>query len=114
MKRTIFAMTLFVIALAELAYLAGSHAYALAATPDETPTPTPAPIIELIEIEPTCPPPALTPTLRPATPEPTATPAWAPATGYDPGEFRCLARYCHTTIPSKATLITQIVACEVV
>ena len=114
MKRSIIAMTLGVVALAELAYVMGAHAYALAAAPDATPIPTPAPSIEVVEVVPTAPPPTLTPSPRPSTPEPTATPAWAPIATYDPGEFRCLARYCHTSIPSRATMITQIVSAEVV
>lgn len=114
MKRSIVAMTLCVIALSEIAYLAGSHAYALAAAPETTPTPTPTPALAVIEIEPTAKPPALTPTIRPATPEPTPTPRWAPAVDYDEDDFTHLARYRHSSIPRRATLITQIVACEVV
>lgn len=113
MKRSAVAFVLGIIALAELAYLSGSHAYALAVMPDPIPTPTPEPSVEIVETAAPSATPALTPTMRPATPEPTPTPKWAPVAEYDQGEFRCLARYKHSTLPSNATMITQIVALEV-
>ena len=114
MKRSMVALILGIVALGEIAYLMGAHAYALAAVPDETPAPTPAPSVEIISAIPAVEPPRMTPTPRAATPAPTATPAMAPASGYDAGVLRCLARYHHSTVPSRATMVTQIVACEVV
>ena len=116
MTKGTFSLVAGVVLLMEIAYITGTHAYALAAQPDETPVPIPTPTqsIAVIETQEPDPTPIITPTLRPATPEPTKTPDWAPAVSLDSGEFRCLARYKHSSIPSDATMITQIVACEVV
>lgn len=114
MKRSAAAFILGIVVLIEVAYLTGSHAYALAAMPDASPEPTPTISVEIL----TTPDPTatliITPTPFKATPEPTPTPRWAPAVPLDDAAFRCLARYRHSSVPNSATLITQIVACEVV
>lgn len=116
MKRLI-GYLLGIVALAAIAYITGSRAYALAAQPDApAPTPTPTPYVYRAVIETVSPSatPTITPTIRPVTPTPSPTPQWAPVTDYDEDDYTHLARYRHSSIPLNATLITQIVSCEVV
>lgn len=114
MNRSAVALILGIVMLSEIAYLMGSHAYALAAAPDEPTAPPPTPAVVIISTAPAEATPRMTPSPRGTVPEPTATPGMAPAATFDQGEARCLARYKHSTVPSRATMITQIVACEVV
>jgi hypothetical protein len=113
-NRAAVALLLGVVMLGEVAYLMGSRAYALAAAPDEPTPTTPTPYVAVMTTASAEETPRLTPSPRGTTPEPTATPGMAPATSFDQGEFRCIARYAHSSVPRRATLITQIVACEVV
>ncbi len=116
MKRATSALMLGIVMLSEVAYLMGSHAYALAAMPDASPVFVPSPTPSIVAIytvsaEET---PRMTPPPQTATPAPTPTPHWAPAADYDSDDFTHLARYRHSSVPDDATLITQIVSCEVV
>jgi hypothetical protein len=114
MSRSSGVLILGIVLLGEIAYLMGSHAYALAAAPDVTPTPAPTPRVVVISAEPIEATPTITPSPRSATPTPSPTPHWAPDANYDNDDFTHLARYRHASVPRRATLITQIVACEVV
>lgn len=116
MKRTAWALLLGIVVLSEIAYLMGSHAYALAAMPDEPSAPiaTPTQPIVVLSTVPAEATPRMTPTPQAETPAPTPTPHWAPATDYDEDDSTHLARYKHSSVPQNATLITSIVSCEVV
>lgn len=117
MKRTATAFILGIVMLSEIAYLMGSHAYALAAMPDEPPAPIATPTLPIVILPtvPAEPTPRMTPPPQTETPAPTPTPHWAHAVDdYDMDDFNHLAMYCHSSIPESATLITGVVSCEVV
>ena len=105
----------FILFLCGAAYFLGMNAYTLATEPEPPATPSPTQeVIPVATIDMSTPTPCLTPTQRVPTPTPSPTPEWPEDVDFDEGECRCLARFLQSVVPSKATMITKIVACETV
>lgn len=116
MRKVNVLQLLLVLLLCEFAYLLGTQAYSLAATPPQSRCEPPIPaedkvVVELVKPSAT---PRITPTPRVPTPTPRPTPEWPGTAEIDEGETRCLARLAQSVMPANATFITKLVVFETV